>query len=297
MKAPRPHLSRRRPLVRPHRAALALAVLVACRTSPSPASPSGGEAAKSASIEQISQDRRPPAALIASFDGLGAGFTGPEGASTGRNPSDNSLAVGPNHIVQIVNSRLAVFTKKGALYDTTGKVLWGAVPTNTIFAEFGGPCELRNNGDAVARYDQLAGRWLIVMPIFSRPAGEPQGPYSMCYAVSTGPDPVGPYYRYEFKRPLFPDYPRPAIWPDGYYVPSSTSDDFIQKHACVADRAKMLQGKPATEQCIVIDGVNFLNNADIDGHGLPPAGAPNIMMAAGGAQLNKVMEDDGIYFW
>jgi hypothetical protein len=59
----------------------------------------------------------------------------------------------------------------------------------------------------------------------------------------------------------------------------------------------MLQGKPATEQCIVIDGVNFLNNADIDGQGLPPAGAPNIMMAAGGAQLNKIMEDDGIYFW
>jgi hypothetical protein len=47
----------------------------------------------------------------------------------------------------------------------------------------------------------------------------------------------------------------------------------------------------------VIDGVNFLNNADIDGPGLPPAGAPNIIMAAGGTQLKKVMEDDGIYFF
>jgi hypothetical protein len=274
----------------------ALGLLGACRASPTPAAPRAGTPASS-SVEQTSQGPRPPAALVASFDGLGVGFTGPDGPSTGRNPSDNSLAVGPNHILQIVNSRLAVFTKKGALYDTTGKVLRGAVPTNSIFAGFGGPCELRNNGDAVARYDQLAERWLIVMPIFSRPAVEPQGPYSMCYAVSTGPDPMGPYYRYDFKRPLFPDYPRPAIWPDGYYVPSSTSDDFIQKHACVADRAKMLQGKPATEQCIVIDGVNFLNNADIDGHGLPPAGAPNIMMAAGGAQLNRIMADDGIYFW
>jgi hypothetical protein len=56
-------------------------------------------------------------------------------------------------------------------------------------------------------------------------------------AVSTGQDPFGPYYRYEFLRPLFPDYPRPAIWPDGYYVPTSTGDDPIsetvatQKHA------------------------------------------------------------------
>jgi hypothetical protein len=28
-----------------------------------------------------------------------------------------------------VNSRMAIFTKKGALYDTTGRVLYGAVPT------------------------------------------------------------------------------------------------------------------------------------------------------------------------
>ena len=28
-----------------------------------------------------------------------------------------------------------------------------------------------------------------------------------------------PYYRYAFDRPLFPDYPRPAVWPDGYYIP------------------------------------------------------------------------------
>jgi hypothetical protein len=119
----------------------------------------------------------------------------------------------------------------------------------------------------------------------------------MCYAVSTSPDPMGSYYRYEFLRPLFPDYPRPAIWPDGYYVPTSTGDDVVQKHACVVDRAKMLAGEPATEQCIVIDGVNFLNNADLDGRAPPPAGAPNIMMATGGTQLEGRFDDDGIYVW
>src|SRR5207245_2343735 len=63
------------------------------------------------------------------------------------------------------------------------------------------------------------------------------------------------------------------------------------------DRSRMLAGQPATEQCIVIDGVNFLNNADIDGRELPPSGAPNIMMATGGTQLKKIFDDDGIYFW
>lgn len=321
----------------------------AAQQSPSPITPpemiSPPGAAK---VEQTFQGTRPGATLVESFDGLGVGFEGPHGTATVRNPSDNSLAVGPNHVFQIVNTRMAIFTKKGKQYAQTGKALYGPVPTNTFFKGFGGACEATNNGDAVVRYDQLADRWLVVMPTFRRgavradqpqpghsgelaqvsvpgkkdqpgpavrlfspaiqvnqppqprgqpPAPGPQGPYSMCYAISVGPDPFGPYYRYEFLRALFPDYPRPAIWPDGYYIPTSTGDEVIQKHACVADRAKMLKGEPATEQCVIIDGANFLNNADIDGRGLPPPGAPNIMMAAGGTQLKKIMEDDRIFVW
>jgi len=120
--------------------------------------------------------------------------------------------------------------------------------------------------------------------------------------VSATPDPLGPYYRYEFERPLFPDYPRPAVWPDGYYNPTSTSDNMLpgivtQKHECIADRNKMLKGLPATEQCVVIDGGVFLLNADLQGKRLPPKGAPNIMMSTGGTQLLKIFEDDGIYFY
>ena len=308
-----------------------------------------------APVEQREQGARPPAEIVASFDGLGFGFEGPQGTSRHRNPSDNSLAVGPDHIIQTVNSKMAIFTKKGKKYDSTGVILYGPVNTNNVFRGFGGPCEEMNNGDAVVRYDQLAGRWLIVMPIFRkvpsrdnepepRKHGEPakksmvgntgqpgeaeklyipeklspeeqaftdsirraewrrrprieEGSYCMCYAISTGADPFGSYYRYEFVRPLFPDYPRPAVWPDGYYVPTSTGDHVIQKHACVAERKKMLEGKPAQEICFVIDSVGFLNNADLDGYQLPPEGEPNIMMATGGAQLKNIFGDDGIYYW
>src|SRR6185436_16140313 len=124
-----------------------------------------------------------------------------------------------------------------------------------------------------------------------------RGSYAMCYAISTSSDPLGKYYRYMFLRPLFPDYPRPAVWPDGYYVPTSTGDDVIQKQAYVVDRAKMLRGEPATEQGFIINDVNFLNNADLDGKQLPPPGAPNIIMAAGGTQLKGILQDDGIYVW
>src|SRR2546422_2823080 len=138
--------------------------------SPPPISAAG------AAIEQKSQGVRSSAALVASFDGLGVGFEGPQGTANLRNPSDNSLAVGPNHIVQIVNSRMAIFTKKGKRFDTTGKILYGPVVTNAVFAGFGGQCEARNNGDAVVRYDQLARRWLIVMPIFGRGPVRPDQP-------------------------------------------------------------------------------------------------------------------------
>lgn len=328
-------------------------------------------------IEQTAEGSRPPAAIAAQFDGLGVGFEGPQGTAALRNPSDNSLAVGPDHVVQTVNSRMAIFTKKGRRFADSGRVLYGPVNTNNVFRGFGGTCEARNNGDAVVRYDQLAKRWLIVMPIFGRaaersdqppvwtaraaayesPIGRPnqpgpavplyqpaapppppasasageqsgerrrdlavaatgraggpaptpapqapqapvsKGPYSICYALSVSDDPLGAYYRYEFLRPLFPDYPRPAVWPDGYYVPTSTGDDVIEKHACVVERDAMLQGKPAREQCFVINDVNFLNNADLDGTALPPRGAPNVMMAAGGTQLKKVFEDDAILTW
>src|SRR5579863_7786873 len=116
--------------------------------------------AAGAAVEQKTQGKRPAVPLLDSFDGLGSGFTGPQGTATLRNPSDNSLAVGPDHIVQIVNTRMAIYTKKGAKYEVTGKVLYGPVNTSNVFKGFGNFGEI-NNGDAVVRYDQLADRWLI----------------------------------------------------------------------------------------------------------------------------------------
>ena len=320
-----------------------------------------------ARVEQTTVGTRPAARVAESFDGLGYNFVGPQGTGRSRNPSDNSLAVGPDHVMQVVNGLgMAIFSRKGAKFDSTGRVLYGPVNVRNVFRGFTGNCEARSSGDAVVRYDQLAHRWLIVMPLFSRGparadqplamranepaelsvigvAGQPNGaamlyqpppppttdsvarvqtaaptnatgataprapadtgPYSMCYAVSTSEDPLGSYYRYEFLRADFPDYPRPAVWPDGYYVPTSSSDDRIsatvatRKHACVVERERMLRGESAREQCVIIENSNFLNNADVDGIALPPRGAANIMLAAGGRQLDSLYEDHVIHAW
>lgn len=312
---------------------------------PSPTAESAGRSTQTgAAVEQTAQGQRPALALADSFDGLGNGFFGPQGGVELRASTDNSLAVGPDDIVQISGRWFAVYTKKGKRYTETGKPLYGPAPTNEIFHGFGGPCAGRAHGDAVVRYDQLAKRWLFVMPIFrptgarseeqsrgqvsrsrssklapsgqasvpgpaeaprshlprtlSAPPGAPvEGTYGVCYAVSKSSDPLGPYYRYAFARQNFPDYPRPAVWPDGYYVATSSGDTVIQKQICIADRAKMLKGLPATEQCVVINGANFLNPADIDGQELPPPSAPEIVMANGGTQLKGIFQSDVIDYW
>lgn len=236
----------------------------------------GGSGGQSAPVVQTEPGSKPPLVAVSSFDGLGVG-----------NPTDLSLAVGPSHIVQVVNWSMAVYSKAGVS-------MRGPISSNTPFKGAGGRCEAGANdsaadrGDVLVRYDQLAQRWIFLQPVL-------QAPYAMCFAVSDGADPLGTYHHYEFSRPLFPDYPRLGVWPDGYYVGSSTGDDVIQKTVCVADRARMLAGQPATEKCFTKDNVNFLNPSDLDGTTPPPAGAPNLVLALGGEQLGGKFEDDGVY--
>src|SRR5262249_43180274 len=77
----------------------------------------------------------------ANFDGIGQGFSGPQGTFTVTGvPPDTNSAVGSTQVVEIVNTAFAVFTK-------TGTVLYGPAATNTLFAGFGGSCQTTNDGD------------------------------------------------------------------------------------------------------------------------------------------------------
>jgi hypothetical protein len=87
-----------------------------------PAPPDMSVPAGAATVEQTSDGTRDSADLIESFDGLGGGFEGPQGTAALRNPSDNSIAVGPNHIVVTVNSRMAIFTKKGRKFELSVRI-------------------------------------------------------------------------------------------------------------------------------------------------------------------------------
>jgi hypothetical protein len=208
-------------------------------------------------------------------------------SANGSLPPDPNAAVGPDHVVEIVNQHFAVYSK-------TGTLQYGPADTNTIWTGFGGGCENENDGDATVAYDRLADRWVIqqfsLEPYFSG-----TGEYLECIAVSTSPDPKGSWYRYAFNGfgDEFPDYPKLAVWPDGYYTTFNLFfGGFIYDgpEVCAYDRAKMLLGQTATQQCQSVNDpdLNGLLPSDFDGTTPPPAGSPNYLMGLSATSGNTL---------
>src|SRR5437763_6460300 len=101
--------------------------------APAPAAPT---ATSAASIPATTQN----------FDGVGQGFTGPQGTfSVQAAPPDTNGAAGPKNFVEIANTSFAVF-------DKTGGVQLGPKAVNTLWSGFGGLCQTNNDGDPVVRY-------------------------------------------------------------------------------------------------------------------------------------------------
>jgi hypothetical protein len=211
--------------------------------------------------DALAQQQRPPAAAdrtpspILGFDGIGA---------AGSVPPDPNGDVGPNHYVQMVNVRFAIF-------DKTGGVLVGPTSIGTLFAGLGASsrCVTDGDGDPVVLYDPLADRWLL-----SQFANQSGPDFHVCVAVSQTPDPTGAYFLYDFPVPIFPDYFKLAVWPDGYYM-SANDNAPGDVGVYVLDRARMLQGLSAASIRFAVSGKNFLLPGDLDGVRPPPPGSPN----------------------
>ena len=150
-------------------------------------------------------------------------------------PPDTQGDVGKSHYVQWVNLSIQIFDK------STGATVIGPIPGNSLWAGFGGPCETTNNGDPIVLYDHLADRWF-----FSQFAIANDG--HQCIAVSQTGDPTGAYHRYEYivTQGGLNDYPKFALWPDGYYY---SVNQFTPAFSSVLmgafERPKMLDGDPS----------------------------------------------------
>lgn len=235
-------------------------------------------------IDGAVQDFRGPVGLLAptfqsGVDGVGQGFSGPNGSFTVQYaPPDTVGAVGATQYVQVVNVGLAVFDK------ATKSVVYGPVPTSTLWSGFGGQCQSDNDGDAVVVYDKAANRWIVSQFAVGTT------PYLQCVAVSQTSDATGGWYRYSFSYgSVFPDYPKMGVWPDGYYETFNmfTGNSFSGSRLCAYNRSAMLTGAAATQQCFQLSSsYGGVLPSDLDGSTAPPAGSPNYMLNFGSNSLN-----------
>ncbi len=200
------------------------------------------------------------------FDGIPAqGFA----------PSDSNMAVGPNHIVETVNVRLAVYNKSGA-------ILSGPTNFTTFFAPLAGNCA-SGASDPIVNYDRLADRWVISDIGYTGSA-----PFLECVGVSKTNDPTGAYflYSYSFGSNLN-DYPKLSVWAtasNAAYLATYNlfgPFSFLGADLCGLDRTKMLAGDPSAAQLCkqTPSSEGSYLPSDMDGPTAPVDGTPGLYIS------------------
>ena len=229
--------------------------------------PGRGTAKNPADVDHVAQHGPGPhsrALRGAQFPGVGAnGFA----------PSDDNIAVGPNHIVQMVNARYQVF-------DKSGNSVAGPFSLGSLWNALGSPCN-GNGGDGVAQYDKAADRWFLSQ------LGIASGNYTECIAVSQTNNPAGAYflYSYSFGNNLN-DYPKFGVWPTatnsaylGTYNLFANAQSGVGADLCAYDRAAMLAGALSPAQvCFTISNDFSYLPSDVDGPTPPANGTPGYFM-------------------
>ncbi len=213
----------------------------------------------------------PDVSTSSNFDGIGS-----NNYSIGGVPPDPNAAVGTTQVVEVVNTAYAIFSK-------TGTTVLAPTNTSTLWSGFGGSCQSTNDGDATVSFDRIANRWVIQQ--FANVSSS-SGPYFDCVAVSTSADATGTYNRYSYQYSNFPDYPKLSVWPDGYYITynqfNAAGTQFLGSNVCALNRANMLTGAAATQQCFTTStSYGGLLAADLDGSTLPPSGESETLVSLG----------------
>jgi chitodextrinase len=151
--------------------------------------------------------QRAPASLV--FDAY----------ASGSQPTDPSLAVGPNHVMVVFNTGFAI-------YDKSGGTLLGPTSPNPSIFPAGGCCDL------TVSYDNAADRWVLT---FLGSGAQ--------IAVSDGPNPLTAGW-YIYNISAIQDYQKLSVWSDGYYITENTGGS---NKVWVLERSEMLAGNAGAQ--------------------------------------------------
>lgn len=173
--------------------------------------------------------------------------------ATGWVPPDPDIAVGLDHIVAVVNSSVAFFTKGGTkqFQQTSGTFFSGMGATSFQF-------------DPKAFYDKVHDRFVI---LFLERNTSPQES-KLLLAVSDDGDPNGTWYRYRLEamqtngsgQNFWLDYPGFGYNKDAYVVTGNMfgfSSGFSGTQFVVIPSAPLLSGSPATQSSVNLTSASY----------------------------------------
>jgi hypothetical protein len=159
-------------------------------------------------------------------------------------PPDPDLAVGPNHVISVVNVAFEIYDKSG--HSLLGPRTFEALFANLIFGNAG-----EFLFDPTALYDPYADRYLLMIDAFD----ESTLRSTFLVAASHGGDPTGQWNLYEFNTNVprvngnFNDYPHPGVGYDELYMGGNLfnwfTGEFIEGRIWAFDKHAIYAGAPA----------------------------------------------------
>ena len=178
-------------------------------------------------------------------------------------PTDPSLAIGPNHVFVVFNTGFMI-------YDKSGNQLLGETSPNPAIFPSGGCCDL------TVSYDNAADRWVVTF--LSTTAGAQ-------IAVSDGSNPLTSNW-FVYTIAAVSDYQKLSVWSDGYYITENTGGS---NKVWALERSAMLAGSPGAQILgfnlpgLVTSGFFSPQVLNVTNNNLPAAGGATVVY----------MQDDG----
>ena len=184
-------------------------------------------------------------------------------------PPDPDIAVGPDHVIVVVNVSFAIFDRKG-------NELIGPTPFSAFFAGVDPACGPGGPFDPDVVYDELSGEFII---------GVDGNGTDYCIAATDGGDPLGTWHRAAFPTDVngeFFDFPHMGVSHDAVYVGSNQfGAGFVGGRVFAVNKANLLAGDPLqVVQRLVPDFNSTPQPANLRGanDGTIPTSGPHYIM-------------------
>lgn len=154
--------------------------------------------------------------------------------STGTVPPDPELAVGPDHIIAVVNVSVAI-------YDKSGTTLLGPTAAQNLFSQSACSSGLF---DPNVLYDEEADRWIIA---YDQGHHDSNGGY--CLLASRSPDPLGTWSEYFFPlndADTWIDFPHAGVGNTYIFMGGNAFniDTFVEGRIFAFDKFELYFGQP-----------------------------------------------------